>query len=104
MENKTATLRFTLSVHVTDPDIGPDGGPFVIAEFDLPTDVFDGGMSAVTLPGDRLNKNTALASRLACQAIDKALKRHVERGGGSDTPEILQTRLDPMAGIDEENR
>lgn len=44
--------------------------------------------TAVHLPGDRLGETTALASRIACQALDVALKRHIERGVG-DTVEIL---------------
>lgn len=44
--------------------------------------------TAVHLPGDRLGETTALASRIACQALDVALKRHIERGVG-DTVEML---------------
>lgn len=101
MENKTAALRFTLSVEVADPDIEP----IRIAAFDMPTDLFAGGLSTVTLPGNGLGAATALAARIACQAIDEALKRHIERGGGSDTPEMLTgLHIDPMADIDKENR
>lgn len=43
---------------------------------------------------------TALAARIACQAIDKALKRHIERGGDNDTPEMLTgLHIDPMGDI-----
>lgn len=97
MENKTAALRFTLSAEVADE---PDVEPIRIAAFDMPTDLFEGGMGAVTLPGNGLGECTALAARIACQAIDKALKRHLERGGGSDTPEMLTgLHIDPMGDI-----
>lgn len=101
MENKTAALRFTLSVEVDDE---PDVEPIRIAAFDMPTDLSEGGMGAVTLPDSGLGECIVLVARIACQAIDEALKLRIERGGGSDTPEIIQTRLDPMSGIDEENR
>lgn len=102
MENKTAALRFTLSVEVDDE---PDVELIRIAAFDMPTDLFAGGLSTVTLPGNGLGAATALAARIACQAIDEALKRHIERGGGSDTPEMLTgLHIDPMADIDKENR
>lgn len=101
MENKTAALRFTLSVEV---DVEPDVEPIRIAAFDMPTDLFEGGMSTVTIPDNGLGECTALTARIACQAIDKALKRHVERGGGSDTPEVLTgLHIDPMGDI-RENR
>lgn len=81
-------------------DIGPDNpksGPMLVATLDMP---LDGGLISVTLPGNRLGKATALAARTACQAIDKALKRHLERGGGSDTPEMLTgLHIDPMGDI-----
>lgn len=54
----------------------------------------------ISLPGDRLGKRTALSARIACQAIDKALKHHIERGGDSDTPEMLTgLHIDPMGDI-----
>lgn len=60
----------------------------------------DGGLHSVTLPGDRLGEATALAARIACQAIDIALKRHIERGGGSDAVEMLDgLHIDPMGDI-----
>lgn len=81
-------------------DIGPDNpksDPMLVATLDMP---LDGGLISVTLPGNRLGKATALAARTACQAIDKALKRHLERGGGSDTPEMLTgLHIDPMGDI-----
>lgn len=47
-----------------------------------------------------MSKATVLVARIACQAIDKALKRHIERGGYSDTPEMLTgLHLNPMGDI-----
>ncbi len=59
--------------------------PHTICTLDMP---LDGGLISVELPGDRLGECTALAARTACQAIDIALKRHIERAGG-DAVEIL---------------
>lgn len=79
---------------VDNPD-NPD--PMFVAALDM---LLDGGLISVTLPGNRLGKATALAARTACQAIDKALKRHLERGGDSDTPEMLTgLHIDPMGDI-----
>ena len=63
----------------------PESDPMFVAALDMP---LDGGLIGVTLPGNRLGKATAIAARTACQAIDKALKRHLERAGG-DAVEIL---------------
>lgn len=61
--------------------------------------VFDPRTIMLGLTGDSLGKATALAARTACQAIDKALKRHLERGGG-DTVEMLDgLHIDPMGDI-----
>lgn len=99
-ENKTPTLRFTLGV-----DTGPDSDPFIVAEFNLPEDAFNEyGMCAVCLPGKGLGKGVALAARVACQAIDKALKRHIERGCRDGNPEILETLIDPMEDLEKEKR
>ena len=74
----------------------PESDPMFVAALDMP---LDGGLISVTLPGNRLGKATALAARTACQVIDKALKRHLERGGG-DTPEMLTgLHIDPMGDI-----
>lgn len=79
---KSRTLRFTLSAEC----IGNENDTHsTIGTLDMP---LDGGLISVKLPGDRLGECTALAARTACQAIDIALKRHLERGG-SDTVEIL---------------
>lgn len=99
-ENRTPTLRFALGL-----DAGPDTDPFIVAEFDLPEDAFkEDGMCAVSLPGKGLGKGVALAARVACQAIDKALKRHVERGCRDNNPEMLKTHIDPMGDLEKEGR
>ena len=97
-ENKPQSAKWVLRVDI-DPD-NPESDPMFIAALDMPLDVFKGGLINVTLPGNRLGKATALAARIACQAIDKALKRHLERGGGSDTPEMLTgLHIGPMGDI-----
>lgn len=97
-DNKPQMATWALCVDI-DPD-NPKSDPVPIATLDMP---LDGGLISVALPGDRLGERTALAARIACQAIDKALKRHVERGGGSDTPEMLTgLHIDPMGDIREE--
>lgn len=95
-ENKPhQSATWVLCVDV-DPD-NQESDPMFVAALDMP---LDGGLISVTLPGNRLGKATALAARTACQAIDKALKRHVERGGYSDTPEMLTgLHIDPMGDI-----
>ena len=94
-ENKPQVATWVLCVDV-DPD-NPESDPMFIATLDMP---LDGSLISVTLPGNRLGKATALAARTACQAIDKALKRHLERGGDSDTPEMLTgLHIDPMGDI-----
>lgn len=94
---KSVTLRFTLSAEF----IGNEKATHAtIGAFIMPLNASDEQLYSVHLPGDRLAKTTALASRIACQAIDKALKRHLERGGGSDTPEMLTgLHIDPMGDI-----
>lgn len=95
-ENKPhQAATWALCVDV-DPD-NPESDPMRIATLDMP---LDGGLISVHLPGDRLSECTALAARIACQTIDIALKRHLERGGGSDTPEMLTgLAIDPMGDI-----
>lgn len=93
-ENKPQSAKWVLCVDI-DPD-NQESDPMFIAALDMP---LDGGLHNVTLPGDRLGKATALAARIACQAIDIALKRHLERGGG-DTVEMLDgLHIDPMGDI-----
>jgi hypothetical protein len=94
-ENKPQAATWVLCVDI-DPD-NPKSDPILIATLDMP---LDGGLISVTLPGNRLGEGTALAARTACQAIDKALKRHIERGGDSDTPEMLTgLHINPMSDI-----
>lgn len=94
--NKPQVATWVLCVDI-DPDNNPESDPMFVAALDMP---LDGGLIGVTLPGNRLDKATALAARTACQAIDKALKRHLERGGGNDTPEMLTgLHIDPMGDI-----
>lgn len=82
---KSRTLRFTLSAEC----IGNENDTHsTIGTFIMPLGASEDQMCSVNLPGDRLGELTALAARIACQAIDIALKRHLERGG-SDTVEIL---------------
>lgn len=82
-ENKPQSAKWVLCVDI-DSD-NPESDPMFVAALDMP---LDGGLIGVTLPGSRLGKATALAARIACQAIDIALKRHIERAGG-DAVEIL---------------
>lgn len=82
---KNVTLRFTLSAE----SIGNENATHsTIGTFIMPLDESDDLACSVNLPGDRLGERTALAARIACQALDVALKRHIERAGG-DAVEIL---------------
>lgn len=93
-ENKPQAMTWTLCV-----GIDPESDPMFIATLDMPLDAFKGGLVGVTL-NSNMGEATALAARIACQSIDKALKRHLERGGGSDTPEMLTgLHIDPMGDI-----
>ncbi|WP_147331637.1 hypothetical protein [Bifidobacterium pseudocatenulatum] len=94
---KNVTLRFTLSAE----SIGNENATHAtIGTFIMPLNASDEQLYSVHLPGDRLGKTTALAARIACQALDIALKRHIERGCGSDTPEMLTgLHIDPMGDI-----
>lgn len=93
---KSVTLRFTLSAEFIGNEKATHS---TIGTFIMPLNASDEQLYSVHLPGDRLGKTTALASRIACQAIDKALKRHLERGGG-DTAEMLDgLHIDPMGDI-----
>lgn len=81
---KSVTLRFTLSAE----SIGNENATHTtIGTFIMPLNA-DEQLYSVHLPGDRLGERTALAARIACQALDVALKRHIERGVG-DTVEML---------------
>lgn len=94
---KSVTLRFTLSAEC----IGDENATrSTIGTFIMPLNASDEQLYSIHLPGDRLGEATALAARIACQAIDIALKRHIERGGGSDTVEMLEgLHIDPMGDI-----
>lgn len=94
---KSVTLRFTLSAE----SIGNENATHAtIGTFIMPLNASDEQLYSVHLPGDRLGNTTALAARIACQALDIALKRHIERGCGSDTPEMLTgLHIDPMGDI-----
>lgn len=94
-ENKPQSATWVLCVGI-DHD-NQESDQMFVAALDMP---LDGGLISVTLPGNRLDKATAIAARIACQAIDKAFKRHLERGGESDTVEMLDgLHIDPMADI-----
>lgn len=94
-ENKPQSAKWVLCVDI-DPD-NPESNPITIGTFTMP---LDGGLHSVALPGDRLGEATARAARIACQAIDIALKRHIERGSGGDAVEMLTgLHIDPMGDI-----
>lgn len=99
-DNKPQVATWALCVDI-DPD-NPESDPTLIGTLNMPLDAIRGGLIGVTLAGN-MGEATALAARIACQAIDKALKRHLERGGGSDTPEMLTgLHIDPMGDLREE--
>ena len=93
---KSVTLRFTLSAEC----IGNENATrSIIGTFIMPLGASEDQMYSVHLPGDRLGETTAVAARIACQSLDVALKRHIERGG-SDTAEMLTgLHIDPMGDI-----
>ena len=88
-ENKPQAATWALGFDI-DPD-NPKSDPVFIAALAIPLDALKGGLIGVHLDGN-MSEATALSARIACQAIDKALKRHIERGGG-DTPEMLTVAL-----------
>lgn len=93
---KSVTLRFTLSAE----SIGNENATHsTIGTFIMPLNASDEQLYSVHLPGDRLGETTALASRIACQALDKALKRHIERGGGDTLEMLTGLHIDPMGDI-----
>ncbi len=96
-ENKPQVATWALCADI-DPD-NPESDPTLICTLDMPLDAFKGGLIGVTLASN-MGEDTVLAARIACQAIDKALKRHLERGGDNDTPEMLDgLHIDPMGDI-----
>lgn len=93
-ENKPQGATWVLCVDI-DPD-NPESEPTLICTLDMP---LDGGLISVGLNGN-MGMGTALTARSVCQAIDKALKRHIERGCNNDTPEMLTgLHIDPMGDI-----
>lgn len=91
---ESRTLRFTLSAEV----IGNENATHsIIGEFIVPLGASDDLVYSVNL-GDRLGETTALAARIACQFIDVALKRHIERGG-SDTVEMVGLHINPNGDL-----
>lgn len=96
-ENKPQSAKWVLCGDI-DPD-NPEYKPTIIGALSIPLDTFKGGVIGVTLASN-MGEDTAFAARIACQAIDKALKRHLERGGDNDTPEMLPgLYIDPMGDI-----
>lgn len=96
-ENKPQSATWALCVDIDSDNPEPD--PVIIGTLSIPLDAFKGGLIGVTLASN-MGEDTALAARIACQAIDKALKRHLERGGDNDTPEMLTgLHIDPMGDI-----
>lgn len=95
-ENKPQSAKWVLCVDI-DPD-NPESEPTIIGALSIPLDTFKGGVIGVTLASN-MGEDTALAARIACQTIDIALKRHIERGG-SDTVEMVDgLHIDPMGDI-----
>lgn len=94
---KSRTLRFTLSAEYIENENATHS---TIGTFIMPLGASEDQMYSVNLPGDRLGEATALVARIACQSLDVALKRHIERGGGNDTLEMLTgLHIDPMGDI-----
>lgn len=83
---KNVTLRFTLSAEYIENEDATR--QITICTFIMPLDESDDPVYAVNLPGKLLGMKTTLAARIACQSLDVALKRHIERGA-SDTVEIV---------------
>lgn len=94
---KSVTLRFTLSAE----SIGNENATHsTIGTFIMPLNASDDEpLYSVHLPGDRLGETTALAARIACQALDVALKRHIERGGGDTVEMIDGLHIDPRGDL-----
>lgn len=96
-KNKPQVATWGLCVD-TDPD-NPESDPALICTLDMPLDALTGGLIGVHLAGN-MGEATTLFARLACQAIDKVLKRLIERGGDNDTPEMLTgLHIDPNGDL-----
>ena len=97
--NKPHAATWVLCVDI-DPD-NPESDPVLIGSLDMPLDggLISGGLIRGGLAAN-MDEATARAARVVCQALDVALKRHIERGGDSDTPEMLtDLHIDPMGDI-----
>lgn len=93
---KSVTLKFILSVE----SIGNENATHsTIGTFIMPLNASDEQLYSVHLPGDRLGKKTALASRIACQALDIALKRHIEHGVGDTVETLTRLHIDPRGDL-----
>ena len=94
---KSVTLRFTLSAEF----IGNENATHsTIGTFIMPlNNASDEQLCSVHLPGARLGETTALAARIACQALDVALKSHIERGVGDTVEMLTGLHIDPMGDI-----
>lgn len=91
---ESRTLRFTLSAEV----IGNENATHsIIGEFIMPLGASN--VYSVNLPGGRLGETTALAARIACQSIDVALKRHIERGGSDTVEMVYGLHIDPNGNL-----
>lgn len=93
---ESRTLRFTLSAEVIGNENATQS---IIGEFIMPLDASDDLVCSIHLPGDRLGERTALASRIACQALDVALKRHIERGVGDTVETLTGLHIDPRGDL-----
>ncbi len=93
---KSVTLRFTLSAE----SVGNENATHsIVSEFIMPLGASDDLVYSVHLPGDRLGELTALAARIACQSIDVALKRHIERGGSDTVEMVTGLHIDPSGDL-----
>lgn len=95
-ENKPQAATWVLCVDV-DPD-NPESDPVFIASLDMPLDAFKGGLVSINLDAN-MDEVTTLAARIACQAIDKALKRRIERGGGDAVEMLDGLHIDPNGDL-----
>ena len=96
-DDANITARFTLTLGIAEePDITPD----TIVYLDMPAgparDPDD--LCTIRMPGAALRRPVAIAARAACQAIDLALKRHIETRG-AEFMEILETDIDPTTDL-----
>lgn len=95
-ENKTQVATWVLCVDI-DPD-NPESDPAFICKLDMSVEAVKDGLIGVTLAGN-MDEDTAFAARIVCQAIDVALKRHIERAGGDAVEMLTGLHIDPMGDI-----